>query len=61
MNCNYFTCLYVGGIDSSITKQKIIYILQLKEGMPILRYRSIQSVNVVSAPRVVSSIEDAFK
>ena len=60
-NCNYFTCLNDGSTDSSITEQEIIDVLYLKDEVPTVRYLSIETLNVVNAPGIVASIEDAFK
>ena len=60
-NCNYFTCLNNGSTDSSITKQEVIYVLYLKDGVPTVRYLSIETINIANAPGIVASIKDAFK
>ena len=60
-NCNYFTCLNDRSTDSRITEQKVIYVLYLKDGVPTVRYLSIETTNVANAPGIVASIEDAFK
>ena len=50
-----------GSTDSSITEQEIIDVLYLKDEVPTVRYLSIETLNVVNAPGIVASIEDAFK
>ena len=60
-NCNYFTCLNDGSTDSSITEQEVIYVLNLKDGVPTVRYLSIETINVTNVPGIVASIEDTFK
>ena len=47
--------------DSSITEQKVIYVLYLKDGRPTVRYLNIKTINVTSAPEIVASIVDTFK
>ena len=60
-NCNYFTCLNDGSTDSSITEQEVIYVLYSKDGVPTVRYLSIETINVANAPEIVPLIQDAFQ
>ena len=60
-NCNYFTCLNDGSTDSNITKQDVIYVIYLKDGVPTVRYLSMETINVTNERGIVTQIEDASK
>ena len=57
---NYFFELTDGSTDASVTEQEAIYILFLNNGVPIVRYFSIESVKNANAAGIHKSIQTAF-
>ena len=51
-NARYFACLSDGSIDSSVTEQEFVYILFLDNGVPVVKYVSIESVENANAKGV---------
>ena len=48
----YFACLSDGSTDSSVTEQEVVYVLFLDNGVPIVKYVSIESAENANAERV---------
>ena len=57
---NYFSLLSDGSIDSTVTEQKTIHVLFICEGIPVLKYLSIDDVKNADAPDLKSILEVAF-
>ena len=52
-NCNCFTCLNDVSTDSSITEEEVIYVFYVKDGVPTVRYLSIETIKAANAPGIV--------
>ena len=60
-NARYFPCLSDGSTDSSVTEQEVLYVLFLDNGVPVVKYVSIESAENDNAEGVKKSIENAFE
>ena len=60
-NERYFACFNDGSTDRSVTEQEVVYALFLDNGVPVVKYVSIESVENANAEGVKKSIEDAFQ
>ena len=58
---NYYSILTDGSTDNGVVEQEAIYILFLVDGVPKLRYFSIESVKNGNAQGVYESIKTAFE
>ena len=57
---NYFSVLTDGSTDASVTEQEGMYILFLNDGVPKVRYFSVESVKNANAAGIHESIQTAF-
>ena len=57
---NYYSVLSDGSTDGSVTEQGAIYILFLNDGVPKVRYFSIENVKNASSQGIHESIQTAF-
>ena len=57
---NYFPVLTDGSIDASVTEQEAMYILFLNDGVPKVRYFSVESVENANAAAIHESIQPKF-
>ena len=48
-NARYFPCLIGGSTDSSITEHAVVYVLFFDNGLPVVKYASIESVENANA------------
>ena len=62
LNAKYYSILMDGSTDSSVTEQELIYILFLsKNGIPEVKFFSIESVKSADAEGLKSSLKEAFE
>ena len=62
LSAKYYSILMDGSTDSSVTEQELIYILYLsKNGIPEVKFFSIESVKAADAEGLKSSLEEAFE
>ena len=59
-NARYFPCLIDGSTDSSVTEHEVVYVLFFDNGLPVVKYASIESVENANAGGVKKSIGDMF-
>ena len=57
---NYFSVLTDGSTDASFTVQEAMYILFLNDGVPKVRYFSVESVKNANAAGIHENIQTAF-
>ena len=57
---NYFSILTDGSTDVSVTEQEAMYILFLNDGVPKVRYFSVESVKNANAAGIHERIQTAF-
>ena len=57
---NYFPVLTDGSIDASVTEQEAMYILFLNDGVPKVRYFSVESVENANTAAIHESIQPKF-
>ena len=57
---NYFSVLTDGSTDASFTVQEAMYILFLNDGVPKVRYFSVESVKNANAAGIHERIQTAF-
>ena len=57
---NYFSVFSDGSTDASVTEQEAMYILFLNDGVPKVRYFSVESVKNANAAGIQESIQTAF-
>ena len=58
---HYYSVLTDGSTDSSVTKQEAIYILFLHDGIPKVRYFSVESISNANAAGIHEGIKTAFE
>ena len=62
LSAKYYSILMDGSTDSNVTEQELIYILYLsKNGIPEVKFFSIESVKAADAEDLKSSLEEAFE
>ena len=57
---NYFSVFSDGSTDASVTEQEAMYILFLNDGVPKVRYFSVESVKNANAAGIHERIQTAF-
>ena len=57
---NFYSVLKDGSIDNSVIEQQLIYVLFLNEGIPTLKYFSIESVSNADDKGIEETIKSAF-
>ena len=62
LNAKYYSVLMDGSTDSSVTEQELIYLLFLgKNGIPEVKFFSVESVKAADADGLKSSLKEAFE
>ena len=57
---NYISVLSDGSTDSAVTEQEMIYVLFICEGIPVLKYLSIENAKNADARGLKSILEITF-
>ena len=57
---NYISVLSDGSTDSAVTEQEMIYVLFICEGIPVLKYLSIENAKNADALGLKSILEITF-
>ena len=57
---NYFSVFSDGSTDASVTEQEAMYILFLNDGVPKVRYFSVESVENANTAAIHESIQPKF-
>ena len=60
-NAHYFCVLSDGSNDSSVIEEKLVYLLFLKSGKPLLKFLSIEPANNANAEGIIECIKTAFE